>query len=131
MIKKVLLADDDEDDRLLFEEVFQGLSSNQYKLECVDNGLSVLSALSRVSEDGDLPLLIILDQNMPLMSGKETLMNLKSSTHYHHIPVIIYSTYNDKNFIDECHRMGAASVESKPDTYEGYMAMIRKMIKDV
>lgn len=127
-MKRILLADDDADDRLLFEEVFKDLPRDQYELVTVGNGEEVISFLDSASEGSRLPDLIILDQNMPLKSGKDTVIQLKASSKYNQIPVIIYSTYNDKSFIRECAGLGVLSVVAKPDSYEGYIQMINNFL---
>lgn len=129
MKKRVVLADDDADDTLLFEEVFAELPVDQYELMTVGNGEAVFELLDGITEATLLPHLIILDQNMPLMNGKDTLMKLKGIPRYENIPVIIYSTYNDKSFIEECAALGVQSVISKPDSYEGYIRMINNLLK--
>jgi CheY-like chemotaxis protein len=128
MTKRILLADDDADDRLLFEDVFTDLPEDEYQLTTAENGDEVINTLEDTSDD-QLPHLIILDQNMPLRSGKETLFYLKGASRYQDIPVIIYSTYNDKNFVQECQALGANAVVSKPDSYEGYVQMINTFLR--
>ncbi len=128
MKRIILLADDDEDDRMLFEEMCQGLPANNYAFVCVENGQDVLTYLNNLKADEAQPYLIVLDQNMPKLSGKETLETLKNSASFKHIPVIIYSTYNDKNFIQECEKLGVLAVVSKPDSYDGYMNMINSFL---
>ena len=128
MIRRILLADDDADDRMLFEEVFSDLPSDEYELQSVTNGEEVLSYLRSVDKD-ELPDLITLDQNMPLMSARDTLEVLKSEELFANIPVIIYSTYNDQAFIDDCMIHGVIAVLSKPDSYEGYIQMINNLLR--
>ena len=128
MIRRILLVDDDADDRMLFEQVFSDLPSDEYELQSVTNGEEVLSYLRSVDKD-ELPDLIILDQNMPLMSGRDTLEVLKSEELFANIPVIIYSTYNDQAFIDDCMIHGVIAVLSKPDSYEGYIQMINNLLR--
>jgi CheY-like chemotaxis protein len=129
MIRRILLADDDADDRMMFEEIFSGLSPEEYELRTVINGEEVVNLLSSINNPAHLPDLIILDQNMPLMSGKETLEFIKSDPVFREIAVIMYSTYNDATFIEECQRLGVVSVVSKPDSYEGYILMINNFLK--
>jgi len=127
MTKRVLLADDDEDDRLIFETVFSELTQREFTLSTVENGQEVLAFLRRSNDD--LPHLIILDQNMPLMSGKDTLIALKATPEYQHIPVIIYSTYNDQGFIEACTELGVANVVTKPNSYDGFTQMVVDFLK--
>jgi CheY-like chemotaxis protein len=129
MIRRILLADDDADDRELFEEVFADLPSDQYQLNCVNNGIEVIDFLRSINNPYHLPDLIILDQKMPGMSGREVFDILKADEIYRQIPVIIYSTYNDRTFISECKRKGVVAVVSKPVSYEGYIKMINTFLK--
>ena len=122
--KKVLLVDDDIDDRLIFEQILQEIDPT-IGMASAENGLEMIDYLDKSPEE-DLPGLIILDQNMPRMTGKESLVFLKQSNRYRHIPIIIYSTYQVKDFFQECLEMGAVDVVSKPDTIQSYRDMINQ-----
>ena len=129
MVKtKVLLADDDIDDRDIFHSA---ISDQQDKifLSDAENGVEVIEFLEAVIQDSDLPDLIVLDQNMPKMNGKQTLEYLKTSARYSHIPVIIYSTYKDRNLVNDCSKLGALMVAIKPYTYHGYQDMVNSFLK--
>ena len=130
-MKRMLLADDDVDDRMLFEEVFAGLPSAEYSLWSVVNGEEVIFLLKDIPDKRMLPDVIVLDQNMPVRTGRDTLEYLKASDSFKHIPVIIYSTYNDPLFVEDCLQLGASAVLSKPDSYDGYLLMVRQMLGDV
>ena len=126
--KKILLADDDADDRGIFEQILLGKKDVEL-LATVEDGLEVIDYLKIVSDNSHLPDLIILDHNMPRMNGKQTLGYLKSSHRYLHIPVVIYSTYSDHKLIDECVILGASMVASKPAGYNEYKAMINQFLQ--
>lgn len=126
MTKRILLADDDADDRLLFQEAFSGFPPGEYELISVANGEEVLSHLYGGTHEQ--PSLIILDQNMPLLSGKETAIKIKASPDLAAIPLIIYSTYNDKAFIQDCLDLGVKAVVSKPDSFEGFVEMVNELL---
>jgi len=125
--KKILLVDDDIDDRLIFEQILQEIDP-AIGMASAENGLEMIDHLDKSPEE-DLPGLIILDQNMPRMTGKESLVFLKQSSRYRHIPIIIYSTYQVKDFFQECLEMGALDVVSKPDTIQSYRDMINQFFK--
>ena len=118
----ILLVDDDLDDRMLFEQTLAELGAGT-RMHGVENGLEMMAWLDQCA-DSDLPDLIILDQNMPKMTGKESLVFLKESPRYKFIPVIIYSTYQVKDFFLSCRELGALDVVSKPDTIQSYREMI-------
>jgi CheY-like chemotaxis protein len=125
--KKVLLVDDDIDDRLIFEQILQETDPG-IRMESAANGLEMIDHLDR-SPDEDLPGFIILDQNMPKMTGKESLVFLKQSSRYRDIPVIIYSTSQVRDFFRECRELGALDVVSKPDTIQSFRDMIDQFFR--
>jgi CheY-like chemotaxis protein len=121
-IKKVLFADDDADERALFESVYQKRSDIRL-LPTLVNGSDVIKTLNALQET-ELPDLIILDQNMPLLSGKQTLEQIKSNERFLQIPVCICSTYADHQLVEDCVRLGAFKVSSKPLTDAEYHRMM-------
>lgn len=124
--KKIVLVDDDADDRQIFEELLVEIIPDTL-LESVENGLEMISLLDKTPDD-ELPELIILDQNMPKMTGKESLLFLKESPRYKLIPTIVYSTYQVKDFYQECLDLGAQDVVAKPDTLQAYRTMIEQFL---
>ncbi len=124
--KKILLVDDDEDDRQIFSEIVCDVDTDAM-VECAENGLDMISLLNKMPDD-ELPGLIILDQNMPRMTGKESLIFLKESSRYQHIPAIIYSTYQVRDFYQECLELGAQDVVAKPDSMQAYREMIEHFL---
>ncbi|WP_205513573.1 response regulator [Longitalea arenae] len=127
VFKRIMLAEDDEDDKWIFTEIMNGLSANSnIRFDVVDNGVQIIQALENTSR---LPDLVILDQNMPQLNGKETLQLIKKNDRFTHIPVVIYSTYNDSRLSNECFRMGATQIITKPDTFEGFREMIEMLVQ--
>jgi CheY-like chemotaxis protein len=124
--KKIILVDDDADDRQIFEEVLREIDP-EADVVTAENGLEMVAMLDKMS-DNDLPDMIILDQNMPKMTGKESLIFLKESPRYRHIFTIVYSTYQVKDFYQECLELGAGDVVAKPDTLQAYREMIEQFL---
>jgi len=124
--KKIVLADDDADDRQIFEEVLQGIDP-EVVVVTAENGLEMVALLDKMTDD-DLPDMIILDQNMPKMTGKESLIFLKESERYRNISTIVYSTYQVRDFYQECLELGAQDVVAKPDTLQAYRDMIEQFL---
>jgi CheY-like chemotaxis protein len=124
--RKILLVDDDIDDRLIFEEILHEMDDDPL-LVCAENGLEMIALLDRTKDD-ELPDMIILDQNMPKMAGKESLVFLKDSPRYRDIPTIIYSTWQVKDFYRECLLLGARDVVAKPDSIQAYREMIGQFL---
>jgi CheY-like chemotaxis protein len=123
---KILLVDDDIDDRLIFADLLSAGHPNA-RLTLAENGLEMVNLLDETTT-ADLPDIIILDQNMPRMTGKESLIFLKENPRYHRIPTFIYSTYQVGEFYHECFDLGAVDVVAKPDTIQGYREMIGRFL---
>ena len=113
----------------LYEEIeslFYKIFNNNHAILAATTTLAHLGALPILVQDDDL---IILDHNMPRMNGRQTLGFLKSSEHYTHIPVIVYSTNGDGKLAEECASLGASLVASKPAGYDEYEEMINGFLK--
>ena len=126
--KKILLAEDDLDDQILFHD-FLFHRSDIELMSVVENGEELLDTLETITDTGHLPDLIILDQNMPKKNGIQTLQVLKKADRYAEINVVIYSTYADQQLLSEAMRNGASKVVSKPITKEGYGLMMDDLLK--
>jgi CheY-like chemotaxis protein len=128
--RKVLLAEDDSDDREIFNDIFQDMDE-EATLIMVENGMEIIQILESIIDQAQLPDLIVLDQNMPKMTGKQTLEWLKSNDRYLHIPVIIFSTYSDERLISECTRIGASLVTTKPSSFDEYAQMVNDFFAEI
>jgi CheY-like chemotaxis protein len=128
--KTVLLAEDDPDDRELFA-FFYADRQDIIVLPPVSNGLELVDYLSGIAPGDKLPDLIVLDQNMPRMNGKQSLMFIKSTDRFSSIPTVIYSTYTDSNLVLECTKLGATMVALKPMDHDGYKKMMDDFLRAV
>jgi CheY-like chemotaxis protein len=102
--KKYYIVDDDTDDR---QFLIEALTENDPTAQCisVNSGQAAITNLKK--EILALPDAIFLDQNMPGVSGKQCLAELKSSALLQHIPVIIYSTSFDEKEISKVMQLGS------------------------
>jgi CheY-like chemotaxis protein len=109
-----MIVDDDEDDREMFCEAVERVSSSTRCLHAV-NGLEALNILSTNPEKPDL---IFLDLNMPKFGGKQCLAEIKKRHDINNIPVIIYSTSNLLEDKEETAQLGAAAYLHKPTSFD-------------
>jgi len=86
----VLYADDDPDDLELMENAF--LPYTQMELKTFANGSGLLSYIRQLSGGDQAPCLIILDINMPLLNGWDTLKELRKLDITRDTPVLFFST---------------------------------------
>ena len=75
----------------------------------------------------DLPMLILLDLNLPGIDGYELLERLKNSPETRAIPVIVLTTDDNPCDIDRCYALGCNVYVSKPVDYVGFADSIRKL----
>ncbi|UPK67042.1 response regulator [Chitinophaga filiformis] len=120
-IVKILLADDDLEDRFIMQDAFNAINLPEVPL-LVEDGEKVLEYLaSTQASAGTMPSLVVLDLNMPRLSGTQTLRELKNLEVYRDIPVIIFSSSLNVIEMHECKQLGALSYMVKPFTYEEYL----------
>lgn len=125
--KKILLAEDDGDDRDFFVD-FLGDRTDIELLPSVTNGTELINYLNRVSLPEETPDVIILDQNMPKMTGEETLQALKRSGWATRAIIVVYSTYVGGDLTRSCLDLGATLVKIKPVNKEGYHKMMDEIL---
>jgi CheY-like chemotaxis protein len=128
--KKVLIAEDDEDDKELLH-YFLNTRQDIILMPVVENGVELIETLDKITDANELPDFIILDQNMPKRNGLQTLRLLKETHHYARIPVMVYSTYLDQNLVNSCTENGATALMTKPITQEGYHQMIDTFLEAI
>lgn len=123
----ILWADDDMDDLMLMRQVLQELGDN-YNIKEVHNGKEALDYLQDGKQANRLPCLIILDMNMPVMDGKETLSRLKKDEALKEIPVVFFTTSNSQ--IDKlyCKHHGVEMI-TKPPQYANLKDAVQKLLK--
>ena len=110
--KLLLCIEDDEDDRAYIQEA-AAETDPQLIFVGKQNGREALSYLNHQKNHDHLPCLILLDINMPLMSGKETLVALKKDPILKDIPVLVFTTSSNKADQLFCEQYGADMV-TKP-----------------
>lgn len=125
--RHVLWADDDMDDLMLMRHVLQDLG-DQYEIAEVHNGRDALDYLADAKAKNNLPCLIILDMNMPILDGKETLAQLKKDKALQEIPVVFFTTSNSQMDKLYCKRHGVEMI-TKPPQYAQLKEAVQKLLK--
>jgi CheY-like chemotaxis protein len=109
---KILLADDDRDDRFFFEKALKTLTLPTQFATVIDGEKLMISLLENAD---NLPDVLFLDLNMPRKNGTECLLEIKSNIKLKELPVIIYSTSLHDAAADLLYNMGAYHYVQKTD----------------
>ena len=110
----ILWADDDPDDLLLMKEILFK-NSKKHLIKEVNNGREALEYLDHAQQKKKLPCLIILDINMPILDGKETLARIKSNENFSNIPVVVFTTSNSELDRMFCEKYKVEMITKPPD----------------
>lgn len=120
----IMLADDDEDDRLFFKEAFEEVKI-KYKISTFNDGEQLMDYLYEANNP--LPDIIFLDLNMPRKSGIECLKEIRNNERLQKISVAIYSTSSSEQDIEDTFVSGANVYIKKPNDFN----MLKKILSDV
>ncbi len=112
---KILLADDDEDDRNFFKDAFKEIKINT-EVKTVNDGCELMDYLK--TPDAHLPHILFLDLNMPRKNGLECLQEIKQLEHLKDVAIAIYSTSASESDIEETFVKGANIYIKKPNDFE-------------
>jgi len=112
--RHILLADDDKDDSILFQEILEELPLSTH-LTKVSNGEQLMQFLNETK--GQLPDVLFLDLNMPRKNGYDCLSEIKGSEKLKSLSVIIFSTAFEPQVISLLYEKGAQYYIRKPNSY--------------
>ena len=122
----IVSLDDDPDDRDLLNSAIKDVDSS-IKVINGDNGIKGLYILEQLMQIGQKPCLIILDLNMPLMDGQQTLAEIKKKPGFENIPIVIFTTSSmeksNKFFADN-----GVPVVIKPVKYGSIVEQVRELL---
>lgn len=123
---EVLLVEDDEDDVLLTKEALKD-SKVIVSMAVAQDGDDALKMLRRQPpfENAPVPDLILLDLNLPRVSGREVLKELKADPVLKKIPVVVLTTSAADTDIVKCYDLGANCYITKPVDFEQFQRIIK------
>lgn len=125
----VMVEDDDGHARLIEKNIRRAGVNNEIKP--FTTGTEALAYL--LGSDGSgkghkgEALLILLDLNLPDMSGIDILQKIKQSAGLHMAPVVVLTTTDDKREIQRCYDLGCNVYITKPVDYEHFAQAIRQL----
>lgn len=123
----ILLAEDDEDDQEFLTLAFKRAGVD-HGFHITNNGREVLDYLSGLTEE-QLPCLIVLDLNMPVLDGVQTLDALKENSKYRHIPKVILTTSTSEEDKARCLANGATEYLVKSHNMNEITKTVETMLR--
>jgi len=126
----IVMIEDDEGHARLIEKNIRRAGVNN-EIIPFTNGTEALTFLFGADGSGDVSsgrsLLILLDLNLPDMTGVDILDKVKSNVHTKRSPVVVLTTTDDSREIQRCYDMGANVYITKPVNYDGFANAIRQL----
>src|SRR6201990_2154104 len=126
----IIMIEDDEGHALLIEKNIRRAGVNN-EITPFANGTAALKYLLGDDGSGEVSagrqLLILLDLNLPDMTGIDILEKLKSNQHTKRSPVVVLTTTDDAREIQRCYDLGANVYITKPVNYDGFANAIRQL----
>ena len=118
--RKIILAIDDNVTQL---KTFEGMLTPKYDLRVVKSASDALSFLNKSKSD-----VILLDIEMPNISGFEFLSDIRKIPSYINVPIIIVSGNTGQEFYNQARKTSAFDVLTKPVTPEVLIETIEKAL---
>jgi CheY-like chemotaxis protein len=128
MTTKILLIDDDSDDRVLFREAIQEIAPDT---TCVTESEGYKALADLFDSRPPLPDVIFLDINMPTISGWDCISKIKSHKKTKDIPVVMISTSCHSKDADNAARLGAICLVTKTGDYSDLKQSLTNVLKSL
>ena len=127
----ILLADDDEEDRMMVKEALAE-SRLANDLRFVVDGEELIDYLNRKGKfqppaEAPRPGLILLDLNMPRKDGREALKEIKTEPNLRRIPVVVLTTSKAEEDVVRSYDLGVNSFISKPVTFDALVEVVHAL----
>lgn len=128
-IVRILVADDDEDDRMLIGDAFEEARLNN-PVDFVKDGEELMSFLRREGEYSGLspdhkPGIILLDLNMPKKDGRTALKEIREDPGLRNIPIVVLTTSKSEEDILRTYDLGVNSFITKPVTFDNLVEVVK------
>jgi len=123
---KVLLVEDNEADIILTSEILASAGIDQ-SIKVTRDGAEAIQFIKKEGrfENEQTPDLVLLDINLPKISGKEVLSFIKNNNEYKSIPVIIYTSSDLEKDIIDCYDAGAELYLNKSHSMDSFDKVVK------
>ena len=125
----VMIEDDEGHARLIEKNIRRaGITNEILPFTKGRDALAYIDGVATLGKPGgDRKFLILLDLNLPDMSGLDILAKVKSGDRTKRIPIIVLTTTDDKIEIQRCYDLGCSAYVKKPLEYEAFANSVRQL----
>ncbi|MFB3766574.1 MAG: response regulator [Methanotrichaceae archaeon] len=123
---RIMLVEDNPEDVAFTKRVLRYNKLDKDLVIAVD-GKEAMNALELLAKVGNLPNIILLDINLPDISGIELLTKIKKDMRFNHIPIIMLTGSNIDDDIQRSYDLGASTYLVKPISKDALMLVVQKL----
>ena len=125
-IAHIMLVEDNISDQVMVERALED-GKIACDLTILSNGQKALESLREMVLLDTLPDLILMDINMPVLDGKQTLQEIRTDAELKHLPVVMLTTSNRDKDVLESYRLGVNAYLTKPVLDSEFIKTIQQL----
>lgn len=122
----IFFVEDDEDFSIIMKMAVHALN-NELKISIVGDGITALRDLQVLADNKVRPKIILLDLNLPGLSGIEILRKIKEIPFMKTVTVILFSTSKNQKDVELARQFGADAYLRKPLGYKELLICLKDM----
>lgn len=122
----IFYVEDDPDYAFILQTALSEIT-DELKVSIIEDGRVAIEQLRSFADGRDLPKLILLDLNLPGLSGLDILKTIKEMPYLKYIPVILFSTSDNPKDVKASYEFGANAYVTKPDGYNNLLTCLKTM----
>jgi CheY-like chemotaxis protein len=130
LLKTILIADDDADDRLFMIEALRQ-NGFRHEVRFVEDGEELMNYLTHqngfTAENAPFPSLILLDLNMPRKNGFQALAEIRGNVGLRRLPVVVMSTSMASGDVARTYEIGVNSYIIKPHNFNRLIEVVNSL----
>lgn len=122
----IFYVEDDKDFAFILEHAIKEVK-HDITLNIVEDGMNAIAALNKFVEEKNKPKLILLDLNLPGLSGLDVLKKIKEIPYLKYVPVILFSTSDNPKDVKASYEFGANAFVTKPSGYTNLIDCVKSL----
>ena len=122
----IFYVEDDQDFAFIMQYAVKEVKDDLI-VSIVEDGTEAMKMLNKFVEDQHKPKLILLDLNLPGLSGLDLLKRIKEIPYFKYVPVVLFSTSDDPVDVKRSLEFGANAYLTKPDGYTNLINCVQSL----